>query len=116
MKGIVALDKMIRMENIEVCYGFFEAVSSVFSKYFEFSGRALRSEYWFFVLFTLLLSIPLAIISIFSPPFVYFLFLLGLSIPSWAVIVRRLHDSNHSGWWSLITLIPLVGWLILLYC
>jgi uncharacterized membrane protein YhaH (DUF805 family) len=96
--------------------GFFEAVASVFSKYFEFSGRALRSEYWYFSLFVFLAAIPVSAVSIFMPP-VYFIYILVIAIPGYAVAVRRLHDSNVSGWWLLITLIPLIGlfifyWLI----
>ena len=96
--------------------GFFEAVGSVFSKYFEFSGRALRSEYWYFSLFVFLVGIPVSVVSIFMPP-VYFIYILVIAFPGYAVAVRRLHDSNVSGWWLLITLIPLIGlfifyWLI----
>ena len=96
--------------------GFFEAVGSVFSKYFEFSGRALRSEYWYFSLFVFLVGIPVSVVSIFMPP-VYFIYILVIAFPGYAVAVRRLHDSNVSGWWALITLIPLIGlflfyWLI----
>ena len=96
--------------------GFFEAVASVFSKYFQFSGRALRSEYWYFSLFVFLVGIPVSVVSIFMPP-VYFIYILVIAFPGYAVAVRRLHDSNVSGWWVLITLIPLIGlflfyWLI----
>lgn len=90
--------------------------------YATFSGRARRSEYWYFVLFYLIIIILLAAIDgiigtfsqrggigVFSG-----LFALGMFIPAIAVTVRRLHDSDRSGWWFLIGFIPLVGGLILL--
>ena len=87
----------------------------VLSKYADFSGRATRSEFWWFALYNLLIAIGLAIAE----------FVLGLGqllsviygvaifIPNWAVSVRRLHDTDHSGWWLLIGIVPLVGAIIL---
>ena len=91
--------------------GFFEAVGSVLSKYFKFSGRALRSEYWYFVLFTILLGFATLILDlIFFPnpysasPFdvIDVIVSLVLFFPSIAVAARRLHDSGRSGWWQLL--------------
>ena len=73
--------------------GFFEAVSSVFSKYFEFSGRALRSEYWYWSLFLIIVGIPVGVLSLFWLP-IYFIWSIGLFFPNLAVSVRRLHDSD----------------------
>ena len=91
-------------------------------KYAVFSGRSRRSEYWFFVLFYFLFCIALTIvdmvagtmsetgeIGLFSS-----LFALAMFIPSLAVGVRRLHDIGKSGWWLLIGIIPLVGWILLI--
>ena len=88
----------------------------VLKKYATFSGRARRKEYWMFVLFNaiayiLLMVIDLATIGSGVLPLVYELAVL---IPSLAVGVRRLHDTDRSGWWLLIALIPLVGAIILL--
>jgi|APSaa5957512535_1039671.scaffolds.fasta_scaffold02685_5 uncharacterized membrane protein YhaH (DUF805 family) len=94
--------------------GFFEAVSSVLSKYFTFSGRALRSEYWFWTLFYILGAIPVSILAgqgILAP---YAIYSLAIFIPCLSVTARRLHDTNHSGWWAIIAIIPF-GWLLLLY-
>jgi uncharacterized membrane protein YhaH (DUF805 family) len=94
----------------------------VLKKYAVFSGRAQRKEYWMFVLFSILISVVLLIID----GMVGFLdtengfgllsglYSLAVLIPSLAVTVRRLHDTGHSGWWLLISLMPFVGPIILL--
>jgi uncharacterized membrane protein YhaH (DUF805 family) len=93
----------------------------VLQKYAVFSGRARRAEYWFFVLFNFLISIGLAIVdavlgltsdSGFGP--LQSLYGLAVFVPSLAVSVRRLHDTNRTGWWLLIALIPIVGAVVLL--
>lgn len=84
--------------------GFGEAIRTCFGKYVTFQGRAIRSEYWYFVLFAILASIPAAILdAIVAPsqrngPFSALLSL-ALFLPSLSVSVRRLHDINRSGWW-----------------
>ena len=83
---------------------FGEAIKSVFSKYATFSGRARRSEFWFFYLFNFLVSLVLGIIPVLS--WVSGLWALAVLIPSLAVTVRRFHDIGKSGWWYLFTLIP----------
>src|SRR5687767_8368297 len=87
-------------------------------KYADFQGRARRSEYWLFYLFVMLLYIPVMLLSGGDPQSPVFLIfcvvMLGLLIPSIAVGVRRLHDTNRSGWWILIGLIPLIGILVLI--
>lgn len=101
--------------------GFMDAVKSVYSNYFNFQGRARRSEYWFFYLFAVIVGVVAQILivstgetwaGIFS--LVYLVFILGTIIPQLAVAVRRLHDTDRSGWWLLIGLIPLVGFIVLL--
>ncbi|MDN5069894.1 DUF805 domain-containing protein [Aliarcobacter butzleri] len=100
---------------------------NVLKKYATFSGRATRSEYWYFVLiysitYTILMGIDLAI-GTFSQEFmdkesfVGFLstaYSLILFLPSLAVTVRRLHDINKSGWWILLIFIPIIGFILLL--
>ena len=95
-------------------------------KYATFSGRARRKEYWFFVLFYVLISIVAAVIDSMTGSFdstmgmgmLGLLVALALLIPSLAVAVRRLHDTDRSGWWVLLCLIPLIGgiWLLVLLC
>ena len=91
-------------------------------KYAVFSGRARRSEYWFFILFYILIYVVLAIIDGMMGSssgksgvgLLTGLYALAMIIPSLAVLVRRLHDTDHSGWWVLIGLVPLIGGIVLL--
>ncbi len=88
----------------------------VLKKYAVFSGRARRTEYWMFFLFNLLIAFVLgAIEGIFKGSgLLGTLYSLAVFIPSLAVGARRLHDTNRSGWWLLISLIPLIGVIILI--
>ncbi|MDM9619237.1 hypothetical protein A6U87_00770 [Rhizobium sp. AC44/96] len=96
---------------------FTEAVTSVFSNYAVFKGRARRSEFWWFTLFSVLASFVLAFVDylLFGHEILSTLFALGTLLPMLAVTVRRLHDVDRSGWWIFIGLIPLIGAIILLY-
>lgn len=113
------------------------SVRTCFSKYATFTGRAGRSEFWWFVLFNLIARIVARIVDgiLFGGPMVMMqhghgygmwevyspggivtgIVMLGLILPQLAVGARRLHDIGRSGWWQLIVLIPLLGWLLLLY-
>lgn len=105
------------------------AVRTCLQKYVTFSGRASRSEYWWFALFLILGSIAFGILDgiLFRPmggPEGHMaggngplggLFSLAMLLPSLAAGARRLHDTDRSGWWLLIALVPLVGFLVLLY-
>jgi uncharacterized membrane protein YhaH (DUF805 family) len=94
---------------------FGEAIRSGFDNYVNFSGRASRSEFWWWVLFAILASIVANIIdAIIGAPIFSLLVSLGLLLPGLAVSVRRLHDTNRSGWWILIGLIPIIGFIVLL--
>lgn len=88
---------------------FAESVKTAFSKYATFSGRARRSEYWWWVLFQIILLIAVIVISAAVRPLAWLLYIeiLATLIPSISVTVRRLHDTNHSGWWYLIGLVPI---------
>lgn len=96
---------------------FQEAISSGLSRYIDFNTRSSRSEYWFWVLFVILLSIVAGVIDnlLFGSSVLGTLVTLGLLVPGIAVGVRRLHDIDRSGWWYLIALIPLIGALVLIY-
>lgn len=90
----------------------------VLKNYVGFSGRARRKEYWMFALFNAIINVVLEIIylSTKSTP-IYVLWLLyGLAvlIPGLAVTARRMHDQDKSGWWILIAIIPIIGWIWLL--
>ena len=96
--------------------GFTEAIKSGFANYANFSGRARRSAYWYWTLFAVLASIAANIIDavLGSAPLFSAVVGLGLLLPGLAVSVRRLHDTNRSGWWILIALIPLIGFIVLI--
>jgi uncharacterized membrane protein YhaH (DUF805 family) len=90
-------------------------------KYAVFSGRSRRKEYWFFVLFVVIISIVLSIIDGLigtsrstGVGLLSTIFSLAILIPNISVSVRRLHDIDRTGWWILISLVPLVGWIVLL--
>ena len=91
-------------------------------KYADFSGRAPRAEYWwFYLLIIIVYAVAMIIDSIlgtdhaFGPyGIVMAVSMLALLIPSLAAAVRRLHDTDRSGWWLLIAFIPLIGAIVLL--
>ena len=99
------------------------SMKTCFNKYATFSGRASRSEYWFFILFGILGGIVTLIIDVmildysieseYTP--INLIFSLILIIPSIAVACRRLHDVNKSGWWQLIWLTIIGGILLLIW-
>jgi uncharacterized membrane protein YhaH (DUF805 family) len=111
-----------------------DAVASVFRNYATFSGRARRAEYWWFVLFSIIVSAILSVIdgALFgysftnetgpgsaafaysSPGVLPAIWSLATFLPALAVAVRRLHDTGRSGWWLLIFLVPLIGLILLL--
>lgn len=109
--------------------GFKEAVQTCLNKYVTFSGRASRSEYWYFALFVFLVALVLGGIGFASMNFdtqqptvvsyIFFgalgIFYLGVFLPTISALVRRFHDRNMSGWWVLglilLGMIPFVGFL-----
>lgn len=87
----------------------------VLKKYTQFSGRARRQEFWMFVLGSLIVSIALAIIGkIVGTSLLSSIYSLAVLLPSLAVGVRRLHDTNRSGWFMLLCIVPLIN-LVLIY-
>jgi uncharacterized membrane protein YhaH (DUF805 family) len=87
----------------------------VLKNYVGFEGRARRSEYWWFVLIHVLILLVLYVISrSIGNTLLYTLYSLAVFLPGLAVAVRRLHDTDKSGWWVLIALIPIVGAIVLL--
>lgn len=87
----------------------------VMQKYANFSGRAIRSEYWWFILAYIIAYLVLAIVDyVLGAQLLTAILSLALLIPSIAVGVRRLHDLDKSGWWLLLGFVPIVG-LILIY-
>tara|TARA_B100000949_G_scaffold138534_1_gene121845 strand:+ start:348 stop:761 length:414 start_codon:yes stop_codon:yes gene_type:complete len=105
--------------------GFSDAVrNALMNNYVNFNGRASRSEYWWFFLFTMILqfiALPIDIVvlgyDMMDPGAIQIVGTiagLALFLPSLCVLVRRLHDLGKSGWWFLIALIPFLGIIVLL--
>ncbi len=104
-----------------------------YRRYFEFSGRSRRKEYWMFALFNFLVYLAFMVLMFAlggsmqyngeaaMGPLVsvvmiaMFIWAIATIIPSLAVTFRRLHDTDHSAWWILIGLVPIIGALVLLY-
>lgn len=103
---------MTFMESVQTCLK---------ESYFGFEGRASRSEYWWFTLFVVLLGIVTSIIdgilgtvTANGVGLISSIASLALIIPSIAVAVRRLHDTDRSGWFYLLNFIPIIGWIVLI--
>lgn len=88
-----------------------KAVKTCFTKYAEFGGRAARPEFWWFALFQFVVMTVLGMVS----SVLYGIAGLGLLLPALAVGSRRLHDVNKSAWLMLLWLIPVIGWILLIY-
>jgi uncharacterized membrane protein YhaH (DUF805 family) len=97
-------------------------VLDALKKYAVFSGRASRSEYWLFVLLFLISYVIATILDISFDTFdeeagtgtFGLIVLIALIVPSISCLVRRLHDTNRSGWWMLVNFVPLIGAIVLL--
>ena len=95
-----------------------EAVASFFGNYFNFSGRATRSEYWWSYLIIALAYIVAVIVMVAMPIVgivLYIVMIIAIFIPLLALSVRRLHDTNRRGWWFLIVLVPFGGIVLLIF-
>ncbi len=94
----------------------------VLKNYAGFSGRARRQEYWFFVLFNFIITLALIFVDVLFGAFnpqtglgvLSGIYSLAVFIPTFAVTVRRLHDTSRTGWWLLIAFLPLIGAIVLL--
>ncbi|KAF1014009.1 MAG: Inner membrane protein YhaH [Stenotrophomonas maltophilia] len=95
-------------------------------RYAQFSGRASRSEFWLFQLFIMIVSIPLYVLGFIAgytdsqalalaSTCLSVVMWLTFVLPSLAVTVRRLHDTDRSGWWLLLGLVPIVGVVLLVF-
>lgn len=109
---------IVNNHSAEANYGIMDWFKKGLRNYANFSGRARRKEYWYFVLVQMGLVIIAMILDaiIFNSEIglFYIVVALGLFLPGLAVTIRRLHDTSRSGWWFLISILPLIGSIILL--
>ena len=95
--------------------GFGQAVSTCFSKYLDFSGRACRSEYWYWTLFAFLVSIAGNFVGMTVDSLIAGVVLqLALLLPGLAAFARRMHDIDKSGWWFFLNFVPIIGFIVIL--
>ena len=91
---------------------FIESIKICYKKFFDFSGRASKSEYWWFQLYGIIIYV---LLFVFQGDLALLFSILSIAntIPLWAAAVRRLHDTDKSGWWVLIAVIPIIGLFII---
>ncbi len=87
------------------------AIKTCLNKYADFNGRAARPEFWWFVVFWIVVLAVTGLIS----KYIYAIAGLALLLPGLAAGSRRLHDTGKSGWFQLIGIIPVIGTLIMIY-
>lgn len=116
------MDEMIEVEFQQPAQtGFVAAIKKGFKGYVVWNARSTRSEYWWWVLFTLIVGIVATIIDtvVFGSEgmgagWLSIIATIALFLPGLSLVVRRLHDTDRSGWWIWISLIPIVGGIILI--
>ncbi|MGV9005395.1 MAG: DUF805 domain-containing protein [Brevundimonas sp.] len=92
------------------------SVKTCLGKYVDFKGRAGRSEFWWYVVASIVAATVASILdSMFGKGLFSAVVILGNFLPYLAVQVRRLHDTGRSGWWLLIALVPVLGMILLLF-
>lgn len=99
---------------------FLEAIQAGFTNYVEFDGRASRSEFWYWILFTIIINFIAGLMdaSLYGSTdagWFYACAQIGLLIPGISASIRRMHDTERSGWWVLVLLVPLVGLLAFIW-
>lgn len=88
---------------------------AVLKKYAEFNGRARRKEYWFFFLFNFIAAVVLGFIGeLTGLSILGTIYALAILLPAIGVTIRRLHDTDRTGWWILIGFVPIIGFIVLL--
>jgi uncharacterized membrane protein YhaH (DUF805 family) len=104
------------LDGAPVSFG--QAVSEGLRNVLTFQGRASRSAFWWFVLFTIAAQFVIELVvglAVRNPQALDSTLSVIAALLTLSVAIRRLHDSGHSGWWWLIGLIPIVGWIVLLF-
>lgn len=90
-------------------------INPIKNHYVDFEGKVTRKPFWMFMLISFLISLALTILgAVIHVPVIGSIFSLAVLLPSLAIGARRLHDTNRSGWWQLLWLIPVLGWIVLI--
>lgn len=109
----------INMENTsaKTVMGFREAIKSFYVKYFDFKGKATRSEYWWLVFYETIISAGIYILSLLIPPayFLSYVFSVTHIIPGWALMARRLHDVGKPTIYLLFLFLPIAGPFVIIF-
>ena len=93
-------------------------IDCITKNYVNFSGRARRKEYWMFNLFNIIACVVVMLLDSFMElnNVLILIYVLAILIPSYAVTVRRLHDTGKSGWWLLLMFVPFGNIILLIFC
>jgi uncharacterized membrane protein YhaH (DUF805 family) len=89
---------------------FIDAIKICFVKYADFNGCASRPEFWWWTLFTVIATLSVQVVS----DNLSWAFTMATFLPGIAVGMRRLHDTDRSGWWQLLYFLPIIGWIFLI--
>jgi uncharacterized membrane protein YhaH (DUF805 family) len=101
---------------------FSQAIASGFQNYVVFNGRATRSAFWYFYLFTALVGVAISVVEraigssdvLSGFGIISLIWSLAIILPTLGLMIRRLHDANHTGWWILIAFLPFIGAIVLI--
>lgn len=89
---------------------------TVLKRYSDFSGRSRRKEYWMFILINALVGFVIGIVDgLLGTLILTGIYYLVVLLPTVAVSIRRLHDTGRPGWWILVSFVPIVGWIAIVY-
>jgi uncharacterized membrane protein YhaH (DUF805 family) len=115
-KGLPYISRPVHTTLLFQAEVFMNYYLDVLKKYAVFTGRARRKEYWMFFLFNVIISFAIGFIDGFigAMGILSIVYVLGTLLPGIGVAIRRLHDTDRSGWWLLISLVPIVGFIVLL--
>ena len=93
-------------------------IDCITNNYVNFSGRARRKEYWMFNLFNIIACFVVMLLDSFLElnNILILIYVLAILLPSYAVTVRRLHDTGNSGWWLLLMFVPFGNIILLIFC
>lgn len=90
-------------------------IDPVKNHYVDFKGRATRKQFWMFMLVSIIISLMITVVeAVINTMILGTIFSVVIFLPNIAITARRLHDTNRSGWWQLILLIPIIGLIVLI--